>query len=342
MPTLSFQRLAFFALPLLFSCAGDELSRLEDSGPGPADSGADAGLAEDAAALDAAPADAGPAPFPCDVLAPDADPTRPAVLTGRMDIFDFDYWDEQDQRRGRVRNAGVNFLTGNMYVQPTSDAAYYRGITPDGCIAVDVPVPTLPAGPPRNIGTVLVMEDETGIVLRRPRRSDADGVSYLFFENLDQQSQFFDPARVAIGRRWIWSTPGDPAAGIRPARAVVEPVEDFEVTPAITSTGAPLVIDPAAGVTISWTAPVQTPAELSIVLARALNPEGDGRYLICRPADDGSFTVPAAAIADFGPVAGLPFDLVVTRAQVAPFCNEGVPRGAAKHAIIYLGAGIVN
>jgi hypothetical protein len=276
----------------------------------------------------------------CDPLATPADPTRPAAITGAVEIFDYDFWDEQRSMRDRVRNAGVNFYTNNLPVQPTSEGALYRGIAQDTCIAVDVPAPRTPLGPSRNIGTELLMRDETGIVLRRPRKSDQDGVHYRDFASQEQLLMFFDPLVTDTSRGWTWSSPGDPSASIRAFEATVGPVEDFEVTPAITSTGAPLQIE-ASGFTISWTAPVATPADVSIVLGRAIGVQGDGRYLICRPIDDGSFTVPPDAIATFGPVPGLAFDLVVSRAQVAAFCNEGVPAGVAHHATVYLGAGVL-
>jgi hypothetical protein len=63
---------------------------------------------------------------------------------------------------------------------------------------------------------------------------------------------------------------------------------------------------------------------------------------VCRPEDDGTFTIPSSALADFGPTPGAAFDLAVSRAQVAAFCNEGVTSGVAHHVLTYLGAGIVR
>ncbi len=118
-------------------------------------------------------------------------------------------------------------------------------------------------------------------------------------------------------------------------------MEDFEVTPAFTATSAPAELQ-LAGNTIRWTAPRTTPGEMAIVLARALNPQGDGHYLICRPADDGEFTISAADMTAFGPAAGLAFDFAVSRTAFASFCNEGVVAGAAVHTLVYFGSAIVR
>jgi hypothetical protein len=327
----------FAATFSLAACSDDDLSRLRDA------AGNDAAQIEDAGA-DGGPADSGldgGAPASCSQLEPGPDPTRPAVATGLIEIWDYDFWDEQRLVRDRVRNAGTNFLTRNIPVRPTGEGALFRSVGEDRCVVLDVMAPREMLGPPRNIGTELVMDDQQGLRLVRRRMSDQDGVHYRTFVSQMQLLQFFDPAIARLDHRWEYSTPGDPGAMIEPFTTSVGPVEDFEVTPALTSTGAPVVIDPAA-FTVRWTAPATTAADLSITMGRALNMDGDARYLLCRPRDDGEFTVPEAAITEFGPVPGLAFDLSVERAQVAAFCNAGVPAGVAQHALVYLGAGVVR
>lgn len=322
--------LAFFAS----ACSEDTLSQTRDASS-PTDSGApleDAGFPDSGVAVDSGPS--------CDPLAPGNDPLRPAALTGVLAIFDFDFWDEIGSQRDRVRNIGINFLTGTLWIQPDTEAVFYRSIPADTCIVTDVLLPAMNAGPRRNIGTELILADENGFSLRLAREVEADGPSYWPTTQM-QILQLFDRDVFTFDKRWTWSTPGDPAANIRPFSTTVEPVEDFEVTPAFTSTGAPAVIDPAA-FTVRWTAPSTVAGDFAIVLSRAINMTGDGRYVICRPRDDGEFTVPQAAIVDFGPTPGLAFGITVMRAQAGAFCNEGVQAGAALHVLIYTAAGVVN
>ena len=71
------------------------------------------------------------------------------------------------------------------------------------------------------------------------------------------------------------------------------------VTPAFTSTSAAVPID-ASGARFRWTPPTNTPGTVSVLLSRATDDVGSGRYVICRPADDGDFTIPANALDAFG------------------------------------------
>jgi hypothetical protein len=309
-----------------------------DAGAGDAAGGGDAGGAPDAGASDVGPDDAGP--FECDPFAVPADPTQPAALTGRIEIFDFYIWESDDQAARRWRNFGLIFLTGTLPTSGVRDAILFRGVPEDDCITVDLPAPRGDRGPARNIGTELVVETESGVRLRLDRRNEVDGVNYPFPSG-PELARFGDPAITSLDQRWTWSTPGDRGARVRPASATLAPVEDFQVTPAFTSTPTPTVLDPA-GTHFQWTPPVRTPGELRIVLGRALSPEGDGRFLICHPRDDGDFTLTSTAIAAFGAVPGLPFDLDVSRGQVAAFCNEGVRVGAVTHTLVHSGLGVIR
>jgi hypothetical protein len=93
---------------------------------------------------------------------------------------------------------------------------------------------------------------------------------------------------------------------------------------------------------IQWTPPKTTPGKMTILFGRMLNRLGDGHYLICHPKDDGAFTISANDMTAFGPQRGTPFTFIVQRAQVKPFCNEGVRSGAALHTLILAGSGVVN
>lgn len=306
---------------------------LTDSGP----RGVDAAL-EDAGAADRVePSDAGAAR--CEALDPTTSPERAVALTGRLDLTDYDTYDDRTGGRLRSRVGGFNFFTGTLPVSPLSDGALFTGVAPDTCVAFDLPVPSMDLRPARNVGTTLELSDGAAVTVRFRREDGAEGPRYVLATQADTLA-FFDPARVALARSFTWSTPGDRAAGVGPASAAVGPLEDFEVEPAFTATSAPAVLAPS-GVTIRWTPPVSSPAQVAIVLARALDPSGNARYLVCRPIDDGEHTISAAALADFGPIPGLAFDLAVARTAMATFCNEGVPLGAAVHTLVYLGAGIV-
>ena len=81
---------------------------------------------------------------------------------------------------------------------------------------------------------------------------------------------------------------------------------------------------------------------MSIVLSKALGTNGDGRYVFCRPDDDGDFTIPAAAIAALAPSPDVPFSFSVARASAAPFCNEGVPSGVVTHTLVHDGSAVVR
>ena len=74
-----------------------------------------------------------------------------------------------------------------------------------------------------------------------------------------------------------------------------------------------------------------------MLLSRATDDVGSGRYVICRPADDGDFTIPANALDAFGVTSTASFSLAVARSSAAPFCNEGSPRGAATHTLVHMG-----
>jgi hypothetical protein len=326
-------RLLGFGLVLFVGCEADDLSAT--------DAGIDAG-AEDAgaggvdAAMDAGSEDAA---FPCDPFRATS-PGMLAPTTGQIDIVDYDYFDEIDGRRARVRNAGVNFFTGNLGPYPLNTAALFPGVPIDGCVGVDFIGPPIDPRPARNIGARISIANEAGTKsITIVRASDRDGLSYEWPTTLDV-TRFFDPAYLAFGERWTYHTDGDPSAGIGPATAVVEPFDDFLlIAPAVSSSSTAVALDPA-GIDVTWTS-TGTKGIASILLGRALNMTGDARYLICRVEDDGAFTIDPAALADFGPVPGLPFDFVVSRASAAPFCNEGVPSGAVLHVVAYIGAGVL-
>jgi hypothetical protein len=319
------------------ACSDDAMLDQRDAGT------TDAGLqditdaATDAGERDASSPDTGM--VACNALAPTASPETPAALTGRLDLIDFDIWDELNGERLRTRQMGIGFFTQTMPVLPLSDGPLFTAIAPDTCAAIDIPVPMTDLRPARNIGTELVLANASGVTVRLVRRSEMGELRYAFATQQDTL-RFFDPLQVVLDDTWTWSTPGDGAANVSAAMTTVGPVEEFEVDPAYTATSTPMALD-ASGATIRWTPPLRNAGQVSIVLARALNMNGDGRYLVCRPADDGEFTISSADIAAFGPTRGLAFDLAVARAAIGAFCNEGVQAGAMMHTLVYLGAAVV-
>jgi hypothetical protein len=331
--------LAVFAAALFATaCSGDDDLNKRDGGGGEdatvttADASADAGLPRDASTPDAGSGG-------CNVLAPTGSPEQPAARTGGIDIIDYDFYDETfDHARARTRNMSIGFFTGTLTPSPISDGVMFTGIARDTCVAMDIAVPRT-VRPARNVGTEITIANEAGVTARFTRSTDAMGeIQYRLATQADTV-RFFDRSMVILDDRWTWSTPGDASAGVRATSAIVGPVEDFEVDPAFTSTGAPAMLA-LSGTTIRWTAPVDAPGEFSIALARALNPQGDAHYLLCRPIDDGEYTISATDMAAFAPTPGLAFDLAVSRSAAGAFCNEGVPSGAMIHSLVYLGTGV--
>jgi hypothetical protein len=188
------------------------------------------------------------------------------------------------------------------------------------------------------MGLHLVWASEAGDSVTWSREEDANGFNYRLPSG-PAVVPFGDPTQTPLGQRWTWSTPGDPDAFIESTTAEVPPVEDFQVTPSITDSDIPLVIN--APMEIQWTAPVTVPGRISLVLGRALNQAGDARVVICRPADDGAFTITEAMLTDLDPTPGEAFGLEVSRSQVVPFCNLGITNGAAIHTLIHDGSAVV-
>ncbi len=311
----------------------DATSSSQDANP------VDAGHPADAQLPDTGPGDAGFGTFACDHLDPGPDPTAYARHVGRLEIVDTDLWDSQDNLRRRVRNAGWGFAEFPRPIRVTVDGVLFRSVPADGCVTVTARNEQTPLGMRSNIGSYAALSEGGREHIRIERRMEPDGPSYFFASNAETR-RFFDPAVTPLNRAWRWSTPGDLSSGVQPAEATVAPVEGFEITPAFTSTPTPILID--GPTTIRWTPPTSSPAEMSIVLARAINPNGDTRAVVCRPEDDGEFTITASATATLGAVSGLPFDISVARSAIGALCNEGVPAGVFTHTLVFTGSAVVQ
>jgi hypothetical protein len=324
------------AVAVLFALACDDgdLSQLDGGITSDGGDSFDADLPPDDAAVDAGTEDVGP--YPCDPFAVTS-PETPAATTGQIEIVDYDFWDDIDGRRARVRNAGLNFLTGTLPPVPLATGALFPAVPIDQCIVTDVLLSMEELGPARNVGNSITIENEVGDKsIVAGRMVEAEGIRYGFPTQQDLIN-FFDPTYLAFDERWTYSTDGDPTAGIRAASATLEPFDDFALlSPPVSSSSTAVMLDGD----FTWTG-TGTKGRFSIILGRALNMEGDARYAVCNPEDDGSFTVPASVIADFGPTPGLPFDVIVSRASAAPFCNEGVTSGLILHVLAYIGGGVV-
>lgn len=327
------------------ACSPDTLSHEPDAGTSASlDATASDAASADGANADAANADAAlDADAGCSALDPTSAPEVPAALTGRLDITDYDTFDDIfTHARARTRQAGFNFYTQTLGVQPLSDGALFTALEADHCVAFDLDPPHTDLRPARNVGTGLTLMNEAGTVsVAWIREPDADGPRYRLATQ-DDTIRFFDRAITKLDDTWTWSSPGDATANIGAASAHVDPVEDFEVTPAFTATTAPAALDPA-GATIRWTAPAASSrAVMSIALARLLDATtGSARYLVCRPVDDGEYAISAADLTAFGPTPGLAFDFAVARTSMGALCNEGT-LGAAIHTLVYFGSAVVN
>ncbi len=351
LPSLSFV--------VTFALIGCDADRIQPAGRGgsdaapradatPFDSGtADGGLAPDrgyvsdvGVAADASATDTGVEPFVCDPLQVPTSSLAYSSITGRVEIFDFYHYDEGDDAPKLWRNFGFPFLEQALPPRGSRDAVLFRGIPSETCMMIDIPNDQRDLGAWQNVGTELVVEVDGAVIIRIPRIVDMGRQTYRPGSG-PTVLPFGLPSISPLSRDWIWSTPGDSAAGIRPARAVMPPLEDFAVTPAFTSTTTPMAIDPAAA-RIRWTPPTGAGATMSIVLSKALGTNGDGRYVFCRPDDDGDFTIPAAAIAALAPSPDVPFSFSVARASAAPFCNEGVPSGVVTHTLVHDGSAVVR
>jgi hypothetical protein len=306
----------FFAI----ACEDDEVVPVPDSGVI-----ADSGTPDGGAATDAG----------CDPLSA-ASPETPGATTGRIEIVDYDFWDDIDQKRARVRNAGVNFFTANIPPIPIESAALFPAVPIDQCAVVDIPIPMDSIGPARNVGNTITISNEAGtksVLLERT--VEADGIRYEWATQEDLLN-FFDPNYLAFDERWTYATEGDATANIGPATAVVEPFDDFALLePMVSSSSTAVPVDGS----VAWTS-TGTKGLFSILLGRLLD-ENDVRYAICNVADDGSFTIPPDVMVEFGPTPGLPFDVIVSRAAAEPFCNEGVVSGLILHVTAYIGAGVL-
>lgn len=307
----------------------------------PADSGVmflDARPRMDASSRDATAPDTGEGKFSCDPLAKQVDPGAYATISGQIVIFDFYNFDEDDQGPHLWRNFRFFFGTGNMQSSGAFDGVLYASIDEDTCVALDVPTPQFNLLPRRNIGTRIDVSYDGQKILTIPRAQEADGPTY-FPPSGPPVIPFGTPTTTRLSGDWIWSSPGDPAAGVRPTSAVMSPVEDFAVTPAFTSTSAPMPLDPS-GMDIQWTAPVATPGIMTIIMSRSSSVT-DSRYVVCRPMDDGQFTLTSTVIASLGATPGLAFDFSVARGAATPFCNEGVASGVVAHSLVHFGAAVV-
>jgi hypothetical protein len=285
--------------------------------------------------------DATPSPdvggYPCPVLDPTTDPTKPSAITGSIELLDFDMWDQSTKSRIRVRNSSINFLTQTYIARPPIESVLYTGIAANTCSTFTWINSMTSLGPYRNIGTNLILTSTDALTTVTLRRTAMN--TYDFATGVDTQT-FFDPTLVNIRHQWIWHTDGDPAAMIQSASTTVGSVEDFQVTPALTNGNAPVVLT-SSQATIHWTAPTR-PAQMSITLGRALNANGDARFVLCRPDDTGSFTIPQAAVQSLGASSTIAVELDVARAAAGPFCNEGVTRGVALHTLIYTGSALIH
>jgi hypothetical protein len=325
-----------FGLTLFLAACGEDDLVKEDAGPGK-DGSSGTSLAS---SLDLGTrSDAGA--FPCDPLASSSAPDVPAQITGQVQITDFDFFDDSfSMSRDRTRNAGINFLTFNLRPRPGVDGAMFTGLALDSCVVFEQLLPYPDLGPARNIGTTLTITNGAGKTIELVRGTSGSS-GRLSYEWVTQQdvSNFFDPAFLSLSEPWTYFTPGDSTAGIRPASGTVPPLGDFEVNPAFTETASAAMIDPD-NATFTWTGSGPT-SEFTIEFDRALTPEGDGRFLLCRVVDDGEFTIPRSSIDDFGATPGEAFGLVVARSSLAPFCNEGVTSGLLSHVLAYIGSGVL-
>lgn len=319
-------------------CDSDPLSK-SDAGIGVdtrADAGTPDGSAVDAAAEDAAASDAGVTP--CDPLASASSPEAFAHIEGLISVLEFYSYDASRAETFHWRQWQIGAFSAPM--EPTTTEPYlYAGIAPDSCVTLDIPHATRMLAPFRNFGTRLDWAAASGDRVTWARETDEYGTFYRLPSG-PIGLRFSDPAQTPFNQRWTWSTPGDLGGLIAPASAEILPVEDFEVTPPISRSEIPLVLSPE--LELRWTAPVVTPAVVSLVMARATSPEGDARAVICRPIDDGAFAISQRMIDDLGAAPGSSFSFDLSRSQTAPFCNEGIREGIAVHTIAHLGAAVIR
>ncbi|MBI4819105.1 MAG: hypothetical protein HY791_22730 [Deltaproteobacteria bacterium] len=340
---------------VVIGCADDPPEHSDpDAGPGdtgPSDTGGqenDASVGDasrsdgftdagaDANGLDANGPDAGLDATTCDPLSTTSSASW-ARLSGRIEVNDYDFFDETFLERARVRNAGFNFRSRNFPIRPSVDAPLFSSLAEDACVVVDIPALVVDTGPPQDVGTQILIKDSAGaLFVRILREAQKDGPGYDFAGPEDVR-RFFDMDALTFASAWKYELPGDSSSGIRRDEALVGAVPDFEVAPAFTSTSAALRLDPA-GARFTWTATAGS--SMSIVLDRATDQHGSGRYLVCHVADDGEFTIPADDVVTFGSTPSVPFGLAVARGSFAPLCNDGVT-GAVSHMLAYIGTAVL-
>lgn len=316
-----------------------------DSEPlGGVDAGATADAAEmraDATSPDAAARDVGTpdaSAIACDPLASATSSASFAHVEGLLSVLEFYSYTPSRNETFHWRQWSVGAFSAAL--EPTASEPYlYAAIPADGCIVRNIAAATASLTPFRNLGTHLKWTTESGDEVIWAREVDEFGALYRLPSGA-MALKFSDPAQTPFDQRWTWSTPGDLGGAIRPASAEIQPTEDFQVTPPISTSSVPLAL--FAGLDLRWTAPVRTPARVSLVMARATSPAGDARAVICRPADDGSFVITQAMIDALGPVPGLSFTFNLSRTQHAPFCNEGIRDGLAVHTVAHLGTAVVR
>ncbi|MBI2379071.1 MAG: hypothetical protein HYV07_34065 [Deltaproteobacteria bacterium] len=309
-----------------------------DPAPGPTDAApsVDAGSPDASGADASADAEVGDAgavrdASVCDPLATTSSRAW-ARPNGRIEVNDYDYFDETFFERARVRNAGFNFRTRALPIRPSVDAPLFSSLPADACVALDVPAFVDTSGPPRDVGARILIRDRAGVpFVELIRTLELDGPRYDFATGEDAR-RFFDRDELDLGVAWSYELPGG-TTDSSPVTATVPGVPDFEVTPAFTSTRAPALLL-STGATIRW-APTASSA-MSIVLERATDPDGGGRYLVCRVVDDGEHTFGAEQLAAFGADPGVPFGLAVARSAFVPICRGGLV-GVVSHVLAYVG-----
>lgn len=306
------------------------------------------------AQVDAGPLDVGPGvdvgpqgdigprvdagPLACDPLVPPAAPTTFAAITGRIDVFDAVAFDRATGGPKTTRRFAAGFSSRALVIGDARDAVLFRGIEEDSCIDVDISAQAVDPRPYSNVGTSIFARPDGVDGIELVRTDGIDGPQY-FFSSAAALQRFDDPVLTPLSVPWIWSTPGDAVANIRGATAILDPLPPFTVTPALSAAATPVVID-AAGATFRWTT-TSSSTDLSIVLTRTLNPRGDARHVICRPVDDGVFTVTSTVFNRFSAPAGIPFDVTIARSRAQPFCNEGAPSAVVTHAVAHVGSGVI-
>jgi len=325
---------------ILAACGSDPLSSVDgglvaDSAMSTADASAHDAGPSDASVRDASVRDVGA--IVCDPLASATSSTSFAHVEGLLSVLEFYSYIAARNEVFHWRQWSVGAFSAAL--DPTVSEPYlYAAIPEDGCIVRNIAAATATLTPFRNLGTQLSWRAESGDEVIWAREVDEFGTLYRLPSG-PMALKFSDPAQTPFDQRWTWSTPGDLGGAIRAVSAEIQPVEDFQVTPPISASDVPVAL--TAGLELRWTAPVRTPARVSLVMARATSPEGDARAVICHPADDGAFVITQPMIDALAPVPGRAFTFNLGRTQLAPFCNEGIRHGLAVHTVAHFGTAVV-